>query len=197
MFRIDDHCKALDQYLDKYQPVRLEDAVTHHLDACLGGEERIKHKRYTDSTMSILYRSILEDSGKKLRIQELIKEITFKAKRSVEEEERQKRRLATLKDKEKQDSLEDTEDSAEKEERADLKVAEGPNIVEKDMSVVKEVPKANNQKSIHSDVDDVFYYNLKDLIKSDFDMPAKDKDFKLSHEQLIKACKILLHKINF
>ena len=54
-----------------------------------------------------------------------------------------------------------------------------------------------NDKSIYKEVDDKFYYNLKDLIKSDFDMPAKDKDFKLSHEQLIKACKILLHKINF
>ena len=28
MKRIDDHCIALDQYLDKYQPVRMEDAVT-------------------------------------------------------------------------------------------------------------------------------------------------------------------------
>lgn len=28
----------------------------------------------------------------------------------------------------------------------------------------------------------LFHYNLKDLIRSDFDMPAKDKDFKLSHE---------------
>ena len=118
--RIDDHCKALDQYLDKYQPVRLEDAVTQHLDACLGGEERIKHKRYTDERMSVLYRTLLDDTGRTLRIQELIKEITNKARRSIEEEERQKRRLATLKDKEQADSLEDTEDSAEKLERADL-----------------------------------------------------------------------------
>jgi hypothetical protein len=28
-------------------------------------------------------------------------------------------------------------------------------------------------------------------------MPISDKDFKLSHEQLIRACKILLHKINY
>ena len=111
--RIDDHCKALDQYLDKYQPVRLEDAVTQHLDACLGGEQRIKHKRYTDERMSVLYRTLLDDTGRTLRIQELIKEITAKANRSIEEEERQKRRLATLKDKEAADSLEDTEEIVE------------------------------------------------------------------------------------
>ena len=91
----------------------MEDAVTQHCDASLGGEERIKHKRYTDARMSVLYRSLLEDSGKTLRIQELIKEITNKARRAVEEEERQKRRLATLKDKEIAESLEEAEESGE------------------------------------------------------------------------------------
>ena len=38
--------------------------------------------------------------------------------------------------------------------------------------------------------------SLKALVKSDFDMPVKDRDFKLTHEQLIKATKILLYKIN-
>ena len=40
-------------------------------------------------------------------------------------------------------------------------------------------------------------YSLSDLIHSDFDMSASDKDYKLSPDQLIKVCKILLHKINF
>lgn len=66
----------------------MEDAVTEHLDACLGGEERVKHKRYTDARMSVLYRALLDDTGKTVRIQELVREITLKAKRSVEEEER-------------------------------------------------------------------------------------------------------------
>ena len=38
--------------------------------------------------------------------------------------------------------------------------------------------------------------SLKELIKSDFEMSANDKDFKLSFEQLVKACKIMLYKIN-
>ena len=48
MKRISDHCLALDQYLDKYQPVRMEDMISEHLDACLLGEQRIKHKLYND-----------------------------------------------------------------------------------------------------------------------------------------------------
>lgn len=34
-------------------------------------------------------------------------------------------------------------------------------------------------------------------MNSDFDMSANDKDYKLGHEQVIKVCKILLHKINY
>ena len=57
--------------------------------------------------------------------------------------------------------------------------------------------KSVSPTGIYTETEGTYHYNLKDLIRSDFDMPAKDKDFKLSHEQLIKACKILLHKINF
>ena len=38
---------------------------------------------------------------------------------------------------------------------------------------------------------------LNDLVNSDFEMSANDKDYKLNHDQLIKVCKILLHKINY
>jgi len=39
-------------------------------------------------------------------------------------------------------------------------------------------------------------YRLTDLVNSDFRMPVTDKDFELSHEQVIKVCKILLYKFN-
>ena len=48
MTRSSDHCLALHQYLDKYQAVRMEDMISEHLDACLLGEQRIKHKLYND-----------------------------------------------------------------------------------------------------------------------------------------------------
>ena len=34
-------------------------------------------------------------------------------------------------------------------------------------------------------------------MNSDFEMSADDKDYKLGHEQMVKVCKILLHKINY
>ena len=43
---------------------------------------------------------------------------------------------------------------------------------------------------------DGFQQRLVDLVNSDFEMKADDKDYKLSHDQLIKVCKILLHKSN-
>ena len=45
-------------------------------------------------------------------------------------------------------------------------------------------------------VNDENVYRLTDLVNSDFKMPVTDKDFELSHEQVIKVCKILLYKFN-
>jgi len=39
-------------------------------------------------------------------------------------------------------------------------------------------------------------YRLCDLVQSDFKMQETDKDFALSHEQLIKCVKIILYKMN-
>lgn len=39
--------------------------------------------------------------------------------------------------------------------------------------------------------------SLVDLINSDFDMSVDDADYGLSQDELIKACKIMFHKINF
>lgn len=67
----------------------------------------------------------------------------------------------------------------------------------KDTSPARTQKRDASPRGIYNYGDDTYHYNLKDLIRSDFEMAAKDKDFKLSHEQLIKACKILLHKVNF
>ena len=39
--------------------------------------------------------------------------------------------------------------------------------------------------------------SLMELINSDFDMSVDDPDYGLSMDELIKACKILFHKINY
>lgn len=40
-------------------------------------------------------------------------------------------------------------------------------------------------------------YNLKELIQADFNMEGDDPDFAIRHDELIKVCKILLHKFNY
>lgn len=50
--------------------------------------------------------------------------------------------------------------------------------------------------NLPSVVSDENVYRLTDLINSDFKMPVTDKDFELSHEQIIKVCKIILYKFN-
>ena len=45
-------------------------------------------------------------------------------------------------------------------------------------------------------VSDDNVYRLSDLCNSDFKMPVTDKDFELTHEQLLKVVKIILFKFN-
>ena len=51
-------------------------------------------------------------------------------------------------------------------------------------------------KNVPKIVDDDNCYRLMDLINAEFRLPVNDKDFNLTHEQLIKCCKILLYKLN-
>ena len=59
---------------------------------------------------------------------------------------------------------------------------------------------STNQQPISYNVAEILrddqVFELAELLASDFEMPTTDKDFKLSHEQLIKVVKILLHKMN-
>ena len=51
-------------------------------------------------------------------------------------------------------------------------------------------------KDIPTIINDSDTYHLIELVNSDFGMSTIDKDFMLSHEQMIKVCKVLLYKIN-
>ena len=128
----------------------------------------------------------------------------------MEEEEREQRRVAA--NKEREASLESVAETTQQDDtdeepiiRAKVEPGEfdGEPIVvqdgEKKESKKKAQKKrdiANSQlKNIYEDEDQI--YSLKDLISTDFDMPITDKDFKLTHEQLVRASKILLHKVNY
>ena len=81
---LESHCKALDNYLDKFQPLRMQAMISDHLSACLHSETRRKHKVYEDKKTALLMKLVLEDSGNTLRIQELIAEVTKMARITVE-----------------------------------------------------------------------------------------------------------------
>ena len=68
------------------------------------------------------------------------------------------------------------------------------NSQDRSRSQSNESVKSGNASSLVVNDNDIT--SLKALIKSDFEMAAKDKDFKLTHEQLIKAVKIILYKMN-
>ena len=46
-------------------------------------------------------------------------------------------------------------------------------------------------------MDDKEVHRLASLVTSDFEMGDDDIDYQLTHQQLIKVCKILLHKVNY
>ncbi len=56
--------------------------------------------------------------------------------------------------------------------------------------------KALSNAQLPTVVSDENVYRLTDLVNSDFKMPVTDKDFELTHEQIIKVCKIILFKFN-
>ena len=88
------HCKAIDNYLDKYQPVRVQAMIGDTLNACLTGEPRRSHELYDSDKLSLLYRLILEDDGTGNSIQKLVFELNEKAKNKISEEEKAQRRKA-------------------------------------------------------------------------------------------------------
>lgn len=74
------HCVALDNYLDKYQPLRVQGMIGETLEACLTGAERRNHELYLSDKISLLYKIVLEDSGEGANIQKLIIQLNEQAK---------------------------------------------------------------------------------------------------------------------
>ena len=184
--------------------------ITEHLDACLTGDNRVKHKLYNASKVQLIFKALLDDTGTTLKIQDLIKDINSIARRRVDEEEREQRRVAA--NKEREASLESVAETTQQDDtdeepmiRAKVEPGEfdGEPIVVQDGEKKESKKKAQKKrdiansklKNIYEDEDQI--YSLKDLISTDFDMPITDKDFKLTHEQLVRASKILLHKVNY
>ena len=93
---IQKHLVALDHYLDRYQPARLQRMITCHLDACLMGDTRVQHQHYNDDVIQYYYKLILADDDEKLKIQNLILKLHKEARVEVDAHEKAKRERAAV-----------------------------------------------------------------------------------------------------
>jgi hypothetical protein len=78
----------------------MEDMITEHLDACLLGESRVRHRLYNDKKVQVLFKALLEDTGYTPKIQDLIKQVNDYARRKIDEDEREARRVAANRERE-------------------------------------------------------------------------------------------------
>ena len=61
--------------------------------------------------------------------------------------------------------------------------------------ILEAIPAMSKESSVVMEQGAV--YKLTDLVNSDFEMHVNDPDYSLTHDEVIKVCKIFLHKINF
>jgi len=92
-----DHCKALDHYLYKFQPVKMQNMISDTMRSILTGNERRSHELYEAEKNSLLYKLVLSDNdGDDGMIRKLMAELTHRATEVIEEEEKAKRRQMQL-----------------------------------------------------------------------------------------------------
>lgn len=94
LFKNTNHCITLDNYLEKYLPIRTQSLINETLRSILGGKERRRLELYDNEKNAILYQQLLSDDGGGA-IAGLMRDLHEKASIEIEEEDkRRKRRLA-------------------------------------------------------------------------------------------------------
>ncbi len=105
LFKNVNHCITLDNYLEKYLPIRTQGLINETLRSVLGGKERRRLELYDNEKNAILYQQLLSDDGSG-NIAGLMRELHEKASIEIEEEDkRRKRRLAITEASNSQDQL--------------------------------------------------------------------------------------------
>lgn len=102
LFKCSNHCLTLDNYQDKYAPIRIQGMINETLRSILGGKERRRLELYDNDKNSILYQALLLDDGTG-NIQALMAELHETACREIEEEEKKKKRRAAISEASKSD----------------------------------------------------------------------------------------------
>ena len=63
MERIENHCTTIENYIDKYLPIRTQFIVSDTLESIIGIKERHRMEKYNTEKFALMYRNILEDTG--------------------------------------------------------------------------------------------------------------------------------------
>jgi hypothetical protein len=94
LFKAQNHCSTLDNYLEKYMPIHVQTMINDTLMSTLGGRERRRLELYDSDKNALLYQQLLMDDGTG-KVQELMRELHEKASAEIERQEKlRKRRMA-------------------------------------------------------------------------------------------------------
>ena len=94
LFKSANHCVTLDNYLEKYLPIRTQSLINETLRSVLAGKERRRLELYDNEKNALLYTNLLTDDGGG-EIAELMRALHRKASREIEEADlRMKRQMA-------------------------------------------------------------------------------------------------------
>lgn len=63
IFKQQNHCSSLDNYLEKYLPIHIQSQIHETLMSILGGRERRRLELYDQNKNSIMYQNLLVDDG--------------------------------------------------------------------------------------------------------------------------------------
>ena len=95
LFKCTNHCVTLDNYLEKYLPIRTQSQLNDTLRSVLSGKERRRLELYDNEKNSLLYRNLLTDDGSG-EIAELMRVLHAKASKEIEESDKRKIRQMAI-----------------------------------------------------------------------------------------------------
>lgn len=97
LFKMQNHCSTLDNYIEKYLPIHTQIQMTETLMSVLGGRERRRLELYDSDKNSLLYAHLLDDDGTG-NVQEMMRLLHEKASDEIEKQEKAKKKAMAISD---------------------------------------------------------------------------------------------------
>lgn len=95
IFENSNQSSTIENYLEKYQPIRTQIMITDTLNSISQKSERKRLENYDTEKMALLYKVILEDQGV-ASILRLITKLNERAKKDLEEDDKIKKRRTVM-----------------------------------------------------------------------------------------------------